>query len=58
MRPRPLQSLIGSRLAILSWLRFAVRGIEELGDGKVAETSDTRVPRRRLTALNLNQPLA
>ena len=42
MRPRPLQSLIASRLAILSWLKLATRESKALGDGVIAETGRSR----------------
>ena len=40
-----MQSLIASRLAILSWLELAVRELKTLGDGKVAETRETLMSR-------------
>ena len=40
-----MQSLIASRLAILSWLELAVRESKTLGDGKVAETGETLTSR-------------
>ena len=44
MTPRPVQSLIASRLAILSWLGLAMRKSKTLSDGKVAETGEALAP--------------
>jgi hypothetical protein len=45
MTPRPLQSLIASRLAILNWLELATRESKALGDGMIAETGETLTSR-------------
>ena len=45
MRPRPVQSLIASRLAILSWLELATQDSKALGDGMIAERGETLTSR-------------